>query len=137
CIKGAQDFNQGKKPWEQVGVTAKGALELDVELNKPMSYFPYLLTHHSTFPIRTDVIAKYGDLWTAPENIQTLGPFKLRVWQHDKMIVMERNDGYYGEKPKLKYVVGYMIQEQATAINLFDSGRLDSVHSLPSVELRK
>ncbi len=61
----------------------------------------------------------------------------MKVWQHDKMIVLERNENYYGTKPSIKYVVAYMIQEQATAINLFDSGKLDSVHQLPSIELRK
>jgi oligopeptide transport system substrate-binding protein len=140
-IKNAQAYNEGKKPWEEVGVKLTGPLELSVELDKPMSYFPYLLTHHSTYPIRLDVVGKGGDRWTEPSNIVTLGPFKLISWQHDKMIALERNDKYYGkdtgELPSIKYLIIYMIQEQATAINLFDSGKLDSVHALPSIELRK
>jgi oligopeptide transport system substrate-binding protein len=84
-----------------------------------------------------DVVSKWGDQWTSPEHIVTLGPYNLKVWQHDKLIMLERNDKYFGDKPQIKNIAVYMIQEQATAINLFDSGRLDSVHHLPSVELRK
>lgn len=136
-IKNAKPYNEGKMSWDEVGVKITGPNEITVELEKSMSYFPYLLTHHSTFPIRLDAVKKGGEQWTEPENIVTLGPFKLKVWQHDRLIVLERNEYYYGEKPQIKNVAAYMIQEQATAINLFDSGKLDSVHDLPSVELRR
>lgn len=136
-VKNARDFNEGKKPWSEVGIKATAPNELSVELEKPMGYFPYLLTHHSTYPIRMDVVEKFGDQWTEPQNIVTLGAFNLKAWQHDKQVVLERNEKYYGEKPSFQYIVAYMIQEQATAINLFDSGKLDSVQRLPSIELRK
>jgi oligopeptide transport system substrate-binding protein len=135
-IKNAHAFNEGKVPWSEVGVRLTTPNEVSVELEKPMGYFPSLLTHQSTFPVRLDVTSKYGDAWTSPENIVTLGAYRLKAWMHDKMIVFERNDQYYGEKAKIKNIVAYMIQEQSTAINLFEAGRLDSVHSLPSTELR-
>ena len=136
-IKNAQGFHEGKKDWAEVGAKITGPNEITVDLEKSMSYFPYLLTHHSTYPVRLDVVQKGGDRWTEPTNIVTIGAFNLKVWQHDKMLVLERNDKYYGAKPQIKSVAIYMVQEQATAINLFDSGKLDSVHDLPSVELRK
>lgn len=136
-IKNARAFNEGKAAWETVGAKATSPNEVVIELDKPMAYFPSLLAHHSTYPIRLDVIEKFGDQWTSAEHMTTIGPFNLKVWQHDKMIVLERNENYYTTKPAIKYVAAYMIQEQATAINLFDSGKLDSVHQLPSIELRK
>lgn len=136
-IKNARAFNEGKAAWETVGAKATSPTEVTIELDKPMAYFPSLLAHHSTYPIRLDVIEKFKDKWTDPAHIVTIGPFNLKVWQHDKMIVLERNESYYTTKPSLKYVAVYMLQEQATAINLFDSGKLDSVHQLPSIELRK
>ncbi|HVK62080.1 MAG TPA: peptide ABC transporter substrate-binding protein [Bdellovibrionales bacterium] len=137
-IKGAQAFNEGKGTWETVGIKNPTPDTVEVELEKPMAFFPTLLTHHSTYPIRKDVVDKHGDRWTEAANIVTIGAFNMKSWQHDKMIVLERNEKYYeAEKPSIKYIAAYMIQEQATAINLFDSGKLDSVHKLPSVELRK
>lgn len=136
-VKNARAFNEGKVSWDDVGVKASGLNELTVELEKPMGYFPYLLTHHSTFPVRLDLIKIHGDKWTEPGNIVTLGPFTLKSWEHDKLISLERNEKYYGEKPAIKNIAAYMIKEQSTAINLFDSGKLDSVHKLPSTELRQ
>ncbi len=137
-LKNARAFAEGKlKDFAQVGVRVTGPNEVTVELDKPMSYFPFLLTHHSTFPVRQDVIDKHGDRWTEPANIVTIGPFRLKLWEHDKQLVMERNDAYYGVKPQLKYLVGLIIQEASTAINLFESGRVDALNSLPAQQIRE
>ncbi|MGE0763430.1 MAG: peptide ABC transporter substrate-binding protein [Bdellovibrionales bacterium] len=137
-VKNAQAYNQGKiKDFSQVGVKLTADGNLVVELEQPKSYFPYLMAHHSTFPLRKDVIAKHGDRWTDPANIVTLGAYKLKIWEHDKALVLERNDLYHGEKAKTKYVLAYMINEMSTAINLFDSKKLDFQYSLPSRELRQ
>jgi oligopeptide transport system substrate-binding protein len=85
-----------------VGVTAIDDLTLKVKLNQPKSYFPYLLTHHSTYPIRLDVVAEHGDTWTEPGKIVSLGAYSLKAWEHDNHIVLERNEGYYGQKAKNK-----------------------------------
>jgi oligopeptide transport system substrate-binding protein len=135
-VKNGKAFNEGKVPWEQVGVHQTGPNEVTFELEKPMGYFPSLMAHTAVYPARLDVIQKFGPLWTQPENIVTLGAYKLKVWQHDNLIVMERNENYYGQKAIVKNIAAYMVQEQMTALNLFDSGRLDSVHKIPSIEIR-
>jgi oligopeptide transport system substrate-binding protein len=136
-IKGAKDFNRGQnKDFAKVGIKIFSPLEISVELEKPMAYFPHLLTHHSTFPIRKDLIDRFGSRWTDPKYIQTLGPFRLAAWQHDNLLVMERSSSYYGEKAKIQYILAYMISEQATAMNLFESGKIDVLDTLPSADLR-
>ncbi len=135
-VKNARAYSQGKiKDFKEVGVRANDQGQLVVELEQPMGYFPLLLTHHSTFPIRKDIVEKFGDRWTDPANIVTLGPYKLKIWDHDKNIVLERNENYYGEKAKIKYILGYMINEFSTAINLAQAGKLDFQQELPAKEL--
>ncbi|MAQ37156.1 MAG: oligopeptide-binding protein oppA [Thioclava sp.] len=135
-VKNAEEYNTGKiKDFSKVGVSKNEQGQLVVELKAPMSYFPSLLTHHATYPIRLDVIKEHGDRWTDPENIQTLGAFKLKIWDHDKALVLERNDGYYGAKARVKNVYGYMINEYSTALGLFESGRLDYQNTIPGNEL--
>ena len=137
-IKNAKPYNEGKiKDFSQVGVKINDKGQVVVELEQPQSYFPYLLTHHSTFPVRKDITDKYGDKWTDPDKIVTLGPYKLKVWEHDKNLVLERNEEYWGEKAKIKNILVYMINEYSTALNLFESGKLDFQMSLPSRELAK
>ncbi len=136
-IKGAKEYNSGTlKDFSKVGVRAVNKYELLVELKKSMSFFPHLLAHHSTYPIRKDIVNKYGEgKWTEAENIVTLGPFNLKIWEHDKAIVLERNENYWGEKPKIKNVLAYMINEESTGISLFEAGKLDYQKELPSTEI--
>ena len=136
AIKNAKAFNEGKVSWDQVGVSLTAPDTLRVELEKSMSYFPHLMTHASTFPIRLDVIKKHGDKWTEAGNLVSLGAYKLAVWQHDREVILEANDAYYAAPPVIKYIHAQLIAEQATAINLFDAGKLDTIDGIPSVELK-
>lgn len=137
-VKNAKAYNAGKiKDFKEVGVKLNANGDVVVELEKPMGFFPLLLTHHSTYPIRKDVVDKHGDKWTDPDKIVTLGAYKLKIWDHDKALVLERNDDYYGEKAKIKNVIGYMINEYSTALNLLEGGKLDFQRSLPLKELPK
>ncbi len=130
-IKNAQSYSNGsEKDFSKVGVKIVGQ-KIKVELNKPAN-FPYLLTHHSTYPIRNDVIVKHGDRWTEAENIVTLGAFKLKLWDHDRALVFERNDNYFDKKTKTKNIIAYIIEEQGTALNLFKGGQVDALLALPS-----
>lgn len=130
-IKNAKVYNEGKvTDFSQVGVKLEGENRLIVELEQPKAYFPYVLSHGSTYPIRKEIIAKYGERWTEPENIETLGPYELKVWDHDRAVVIERSETYYGRPPKMKYVLGYVIPELSTALSLYESGELDAIDDL-------
>ena len=106
-----------------------------MELEEGKSYFPYFLAHSSTYPIRKDLIKKYGSQWTKAQFLVSLGAYQLKKWVHDYKIILERNNLYYQKKAFVKQVVIYIIVESATALNLFDYGRLDAVKGLPSREL--
>ena len=135
-IKNAQAYNQGKiKDFRQVAVETGPQGELIVQLEKGLFYFPYLLTHVSTFPIRKDIIDQKKSLWTSPENMVTLGPYKLNRWDHDKALILNQNKTYYGEKPSVKKVILYIIPDETTIMNLYFSGRLDIATSLLSRDL--
>lgn len=135
-VKNGQAYNQGKiKDFSKVGVKAIGKDKLEVELESSMSFFPSTLAHHSTYPFRKDLFAKYGNKWTDPGHLVTLGAYTLKEWAHDEAILLERNDNYYGEKAKTKYVLGRMITEQSSAINAFDAGEIDIIPELPSNDI--
>ncbi|RME16426.1 MAG: peptide ABC transporter substrate-binding protein [Bdellovibrio sp.] len=136
-VKNAKAYNSGKiKDFSQVGVHVNSQGELVVDLEAPQSYFPYLLAHHSTYPIRKDVVKKFGDQWTNPRNIQTLGAYRLVKWDHDKAIVLKANKDFYGGEPPIKNVVLHIVKDAQAALNLFDTHKIDILDSLPSVELK-
>lgn len=135
-IKNAQKYNSGEiKDFAEVGVKIDGN-KIIAELSVPTN-FPYLMTHHSTFPVRLDVINKHGDRWTNPKNIVTLGAYNLKVWDHDKAVVLERNETYYGERAIIKNILAYVIEQDVTALNLYVSKEVDALRTLSSATLKK
>ncbi len=133
-IKNAKEYSEGKiKDFSKVGIELQGHT-LTVSLKQPQD-FPSLLTHSSTFPVRKDVVEKYKDKWTEPENIVTLGPFKLTKWIHDQAMVLKKNTGYFGIQSRTENIVFYIIQEAQTAINLFEMGKIDVIRDLPPKDL--
>src|SRR5690606_26127730 len=55
----------------------------------------------------------------------------------DDLIVLEKNPEYFLAEVKIPFILARMIEKSSTATRLFESRRLDSVHDLPSKELRK
>ena len=138
-LKNGQDYQSGKiKDSRLVGVKALDDVTLEVLLEKPKAHFLVIFSAPFTFPIRKDVIEKHGDKWTEPQNIVTNGPYKLENWEHDYRITLVRNENYFGPKPKIKKIVSFMVNEQQTQLNLYESKKIDLIHeNLPSIDIPK
>ncbi len=138
-IKNAEKFNSGKiKDFNLVGVKALDRYTLEVQLNRAASYFPSLLTFMSTFPLRKDIIEKYGKRWTEPQNIVTLGPYLLSSWKHHNRIILKEYTNYWGEKPKdAKRIKMIMNENPSSALALYENCELDFLDgtSLPLLEI--
>jgi len=131
-VKNAEKINSGEiDEVEKLGVRALDRHTLEVELERPVVFFPMITTFICTFPMRRDVVEKHGDDWTEPGNIVTCGPYRLASWRHEYKMVMERNPGYYGEPAGLDRVIFYMITEDSTALSLYQTGDLDVVYPMP------
>lgn len=137
-VKNARAYFEGKvKDFKDVGVKINEKGQIVVTLLAAQSFFPTILAHHSTWPVRKDIIAKHGDKWTDPANMVVLGPYKLKIWDHDKAVVLERNESYYGSKAKIKYILGRVIHERSTAVNMFKKGEVDALDELPSTDIEQ
>jgi oligopeptide transport system substrate-binding protein len=137
-VKNAKQYNEGKiKDFKQVGAKVNEAGQLVINLERPQSFFPSTLGHHSTYPVRKDIVEKHGDKWTDPGNIVTLGAYRLTRWDHDKAVVLERSETYWGEKAKTKYILGMIVSETSTALNMFQTEKLDAMIEVPSLEVAK
>jgi oligopeptide transport system substrate-binding protein len=134
-IKNASAFYDGKAGWEKVGVKSPDPYRIVIELEKPMMYFPLLLAHFSTYPIRLDIIEKFPQSWTEPAHAVYLGPFRIKTWQHEKQLELERNPAYHSPKPGVQHVLIYVINEWVTASNLFKTGKLDFADGVASTEV--
>lgn len=134
-IQNAAEYNAGKiKDKDRVGVKAIDDHTLRVDLKKKAVYFPSITTFTATFPQRQDLIEKYGDRWTEPKNMVTCGPFRLKEWRHEYRLILAANDRYYGGRPHLDRVVFYVVEEETTALTLYETGDLDRV-TLPPIAI--
>ena len=62
--------------------------------------------------------------WVSKNDVGS-GPFKLVSWKPGVEIVMERNENYWGPKPKSKRVVFKIIPEDSTREMLLTKGEID------------
>jgi oligopeptide transport system substrate-binding protein len=131
-IEGAEDYNTGKvTDPESVGVRALDDRTLEVRLRKPIVFFPSITTFMVTFPMRRDIVEKFGERWTEPGNIVTNGPFGLDGWRHEYKLILRPNAHYHGKRPALGKVVMFVVNESTTALTLYETGDLEMANLPP------
>jgi peptide/nickel transport system substrate-binding protein len=76
----------------------------------------------------------FGNDWLKT-NYAGSGPFKLREWRANEAVVLERNENYHGEKPKLARVIYRHVKESATQRLMLETGDIDVARNLEPGDL--
>lgn len=63
------------------------------------------------------------------------GAYKLREWRANELVVMERNDNYYGEKPRLARVIYRHMKESSGQRLALEAGDIDVARNLEPGDL--
>lgn len=129
CIKGGEDFLNGKGSVEDIGVKATDDNTLEITLKTPTPYFEQLANFVSILPLRQDVIEKAGVTYgTDPKAMVFSGPFVVDSWIRGSKIILKKNEKYWdAANVKLNEAVISIVPEQATQEQLFDSKGLDII----------
>ncbi|PIC63797.1 peptide ABC transporter substrate-binding protein [Sporosarcina sp. P13] len=137
---------------EIASVEVIGDYEIEMTLHRP---FPPLLDKLKV-GIVPEHLLQGEDLNTTEFNQNPVGngPFKLKKWDADHTIILERNEGYYGTAPKLDEVVFKSVPDANTRILQLKTGEIDlalvepnqlasskkgdpySVHEIPTADYR-
>ncbi len=137
-IENAESYNQGKiKDFEKVGVRALDDFTLEVKLKHSVAHWLYVPTFWVTFPLREDVVQKQGSSWEIPKHIVTLGPYLLSEHVLESKIVMKKNPFYYGKRGNVDQIVGQVVSDDATALNLYEAGKLDFLTDISLFDLKR
>ncbi|TDL95247.1 peptide ABC transporter substrate-binding protein [Macrococcus brunensis] len=132
-IKGAEAYNTGKGKLEDVGIKTIDDHKLQVELKDPISFFPKVLTGAAAYPVEKEAVSKGKDWASKAETLVSNGPFKLKSWKHNDSLDIEKNDQYYNkDKVKLSGVNFRMVADPNTEYQLYKSGQLDLLASVPA-----
>jgi len=125
-IQHGKDCWEKKLPAEQLGIRVIDEQTLEVKLEKPLSYFPELLTCHFFYPVSkkwfsTHPEAKELSFDKPPSN----GPFKMKSHRTGEGIVLEKNRHYWDKESFHIDSVAIVVAEDSTALCLFEKGELD------------
>ena len=140
-IKNASAINQTAIPTDTYDIDSLGVKALDdytVEftLEAPASYFESISSLWTLRPVPSWAIEEFGDTWTDPANIVTSGPYLLKEWRPNEMLIFEKNPDYFNaDQVQIERVEYTIITDQNTELALYESGDLDvigdSATSLP------
>jgi oligopeptide transport system substrate-binding protein len=141
-LKNAEEFATGKiQDFSDVGVKAVDEHTLQVKLNTPTPYFIQLMDHHSTFALHRPTIEKHGKAtdrftpWTRVENIVSNGAFRLKDWQLNRRLSVEKSDTYWDrDRVQLNGIVFYPTENIASEERMF---RVEQLHYTQTIPLEK
>lgn len=132
-IKGAAEY-RGKKTedWGEVGLQAPDDHTLVIELVNPTPYFDEMLAFYTFFPVHQKSIEAHGEDWTKPENYVTNGAYRMKEYQHQQHMVLEKNPNYWDkDKVKIDQVKIFIIKDNTATLNAFKEGKLDVMSGIP------
>jgi oligopeptide transport system substrate-binding protein len=141
-VQGAEAFSKGvSKDFSKVGVKAVNDTTLQVKLSRPIAYWIDIPTFWVTFPLRQDIVEKYGPMWNsewaAPGKMVTLGAFSLVSHDYDSKILVKANKDYYSTRGNIDNVEFMVLKDDSTALTLYESGRLDFLTDISSIDLKR
>jgi oligopeptide transport system substrate-binding protein len=131
AIKNAKAIWAGKLPPDQLGVTAVGDSNLKIELESADADFLGKLAHPALSPIRALKFPGKEDAAT----LLSTGPYKMREWKAGNHIVMEPNPYYFGGAKDRPVVEVFFIDDDSTALRLYEAGKLSLLRRLPTANI--
>ncbi len=102
------------------GVKVIDDYTLEVTIDAPKSYFLSKLTYPTAFVVDRADVEGGGEWWHTPNGT---GPFRLEQWQESELLVLERNELYYGELAKVNQVVFHLWGGRP--MNMYETGEID------------
>ncbi|MBI2869575.1 MAG: peptide ABC transporter substrate-binding protein, partial [Chloroflexi bacterium] len=118
-VSGAADVIAGRTA-ELTGVKVLDDYTLQVTIDAPKAYFLYRMSYPTAFVVDRNNVAAGRNWWRQPNGT---GPFRLKQWDPLRLIVLERNDLYYGHKAGVGSVVFQLWA--GNPMNLYETGRID------------
>ncbi|MFV0448711.1 MAG: ABC transporter substrate-binding protein [Vibrio sp.] len=137
-MKNAADIVAGKKDKSELGVYAKDANTLVVELDSAVPYFVMMTGHTTMKPVNQATVEKFGDQWTKPENFVGNGAYVVENWVVNERLVLKRNQQYWdNEHTVINKVTFLPIENQVAEMNRFLAGEIDISYEVPVEHFRR
>jgi oligopeptide transport system substrate-binding protein len=136
-ISGAREFASGDiADCGKVGVKALDDLTLQIDLDRPTSFFPKLLAFQSFLPARLDLVSAREAITSSIPLSSTIGngPYELDDWQPGERIVLAKNPTYWNaDQVKIDRIEFPIVPKLADQLAQYEKGDLQ-VAEFPAEE---
>lgn len=103
--------------------------------SEPFAPIISFLAHGSGGMISPAALAKYGD--KINQNPVGTGPYRFVEWLPGNRIILERNDNYWGPKPKIKRLDFRFVKESGARLMMLESGEADIVQKISPADVER
>ena len=93
---------------------------LQITIDAPKAYFLSKLAYPTAFVVDQANVNSGDDWWRHPNGS---GPFTLSQWEEDELLILERNNLYYGEMPQIE-TVAFRLWSGVPMI-MYETGEID------------
>ncbi|MDR2372362.1 MAG: peptide ABC transporter substrate-binding protein [Puniceicoccales bacterium] len=143
-LKNAHSYYNGEiTSFSQVGAKALSAQVLQLTLERPVDFFPSLLTHWAWLPVNRQAIERSGNFfdrgnrWTQVKDIVTNGPYLLKSSKIGDKIVLKKNKCYWDASNVSIDCVHFISNiSPATEENMFITEQLDITENVPADKIQ-
>ncbi|MDU0201634.1 peptide ABC transporter substrate-binding protein [Paenibacillus sp. MAH-36] len=132
-IKGGEAVTKAKTPEEvkkaqdALGVKAISDKQLQITLEKPVTFFTQMLAFGTFLPQREDFVTKAGDKYGAEaDKVIGAGPFILSKWDHGQTLELVKNEKYWdAANVKITKATINIVKDSNTGLNLYETDAAD------------
>ena len=113
------------------------AQTLVLTLAQPAAYFLEAMTYPTSYAVPEQLISQYPTDWTqhlADGSGFGGNLYKVTLWNHAGKLTLDRNDAFWGTKPKLREIQFTFYKDTTTAYNSYLAGK-DDIGSAPTAQL--
>lgn len=143
CVEGAEDYGKGRRAdFSRVGFRAVDTHTLEIRLARRTPYFLQMLAHHSWFPVHLPTVEKFDGFvrkhsrWTDLGHFVGNGPFRLKDWRLDRVIVLEANPAYWDyAQVRLREIRFHSVDSVETQERMFRTGQLHRTDTVPPAKI--
>jgi ABC-type transport system substrate-binding protein len=121
-------------PWAQ-NIKIIDDYTIQASSEKPFAPILRNLAHTSLTFVSPTAHRQYGD--NLNRNPVGTGPFRFVEWKAGDRLVLERNDDFWGPKPKYKRLVFKFVKESNARVMMLETGEADLVLRVPPHEIER
>ncbi|KPK32568.1 MAG: hypothetical protein AMS24_03925 [Chlamydiae bacterium SM23_39] len=128
-IVNAEKAHKREVPLDEVGVKAINDKTLVVKLKHPTPYFLTLISFNAFFAVPTHIADKLDEIVNHnPQDLICNGPFKLKRWDYNDKIIVEKNESYWNAKNVfLNSVHISIVKDENTILQMYENNELDYI----------